>query len=69
MTDDEPVLNLGTWAKNQRVAYRNNELSTERIDKLDRVSFMWSWLDNSWDVYYDALCRYAQAMNDKDENG
>jgi len=32
---------LGTWASNLRASYRKDELETEKIDKLNRIGFIW----------------------------
>ncbi len=40
------------------------------MDKLEKIGLKWvSPTSVTWDTMYDALCRYAQAKRDEDENG
>ena len=67
-------MKLGNWVGTQRKNFKMNELSSERVHKLEEVGFNWGagtgkTHDESWNTMYDALRRYAQEQRDKDANG
>ncbi len=46
-TDDEPALKLGVWINNQRTLYKNNKISQERLDKLEKLGLVWNARQNN----------------------
>ena len=53
---------LGPWAHKQRQAYKNRNLSTDRITMLESIGFKWSTPPNSaWEKRYEELCQYRDA--------
>ena len=57
-----PALRL--WCSRQRSAYKNNELSPERIQRLESIGFTWDALDAGWEQMFAALTAYKQAHGD-----
>ncbi|OEU15745.1 hypothetical protein FRACYDRAFT_269474 [Fragilariopsis cylindrus CCMP1102] len=49
---------LGSWANTQRWKFKNNELSEERINHLESISFVWS--DVQWTAMYHKLAEYKR---------
>lgn len=52
----EDGIRVGAWAITQRMAYRNNKLSQDRIDKLNSINFKWikaTYMRNSWDEMFE----------------
>jgi hypothetical protein len=56
----EVDLKLGNWVKNQRIYYNNKQLSTERINRLDSISFVWAPNDARWMEMYSKLIEYKK---------
>lgn len=46
---------LYAWIMSQRVKYNKNDLSSQRIDKLNQLNFIWNLQDKSWDEKYQKL--------------
>ncbi len=57
--------NLSQWLVNQRLKYRNNQLSQERIDKLNALEIVWDYND-IWEQYYDAAKRFYEKNGNLD---
>jgi hypothetical protein len=55
---------LSLWCSRQRSAYKNNELPSERIKRLEGVGFKWDPLDAGWEQMFAALTAYKQAHGD-----
>jgi hypothetical protein len=57
---------LSRWASAQRRAYHLRELSAERVDLLNKISFTWESAasENLWQDYYAQLKAYHQANGD-----
>jgi len=46
---------LGTWVKNQRRSLKNKTISNEKIEKLNKLNFIWSYFEEQWIVMYKQL--------------
>ena len=56
---------LGPWVNNQRLAYKQNKMSVERIDALESIGFEWSMhKDTSWWKRFGELEVYKQEQGD-----
>ena len=55
---------LGIWCSGQRQAYKANELSADRIARLDQLGFIWNKLETSWEQMIVELTSYKQAHGD-----
>ena len=49
---------LGEWCSTQRKAHRNQELSSERLARLEEVGFVWNQYDMEWAEKYEQLVAY-----------
>ena len=54
---------LAIWLGDQRNYYRRNQLSKERLDKLNSIDFLSTIYDDTWNNYFEALKEF------KDING
>ena len=54
---------LGTWTTIQRQAYKNNKLSEERFNKLEKIGFVWVVYDHLWNVGFLKLKEYSKKNN------
>ncbi|MGG1650470.1 helicase associated domain-containing protein [Paenibacillus sp. NRS-1775] len=51
--------NLGKWVSIQRTFYRNNKLSTRRIEKLSEINFEWKISNEEcWNKKFSLLLKY-----------
>ena len=55
---------FGAWVNSQRLARRQNTLSSDRIARLDAIGFVWEPFDASWEEMYGALVAYQHAHGD-----
>ena len=56
-----PNPELGTWVNKQRVAYKDNDLSKDRIIKLESISFKWRiYVMIPWMDMYERLQKYKK---------
>ncbi len=55
---------LFTWCSGQRYAYVNNRLSTESIERLEKIGFVWRPIDAAWEEKFDALSNYKSTYGD-----
>ncbi|HEV7379352.1 MAG TPA: Helicase associated domain protein, partial [Dyadobacter sp.] len=46
---------LGKWVSTQRVTWKHNRLSQNRIALLDAIGFTWDLLDEQWNQYFQYL--------------
>jgi len=53
---DNPA--LGVWCSTQRRAIKKEELSADRITRLEALSFVWDALDAGWEEMFQALTAY-----------
>ena len=51
---------LGKWVSNQRTSYTKNDLSIERINRLESIGFVWDPLDAQWRGMYSKLVAYKK---------
>ncbi len=49
---------LGKWVVVQRKVYKDNKLSTERIELLNKLSFVWDILEHKWNENYQELKKF-----------
>ncbi len=61
--DSKQYPKLGIWVSVQRKEYKNNNLSEERLQKLNEINFDWNPSDNLWNYMYNEL------VNFKNTNG
>ncbi|MEO5571944.1 MAG: Helicase associated domain protein [Bacteroidia bacterium] len=52
---------LAAWLNNQRVNYRNNQVSNDKIEKLNSLHFSWEPSDESWMEKFLLLKKYKDA--------
>ncbi|MEN8250939.1 MAG: Helicase associated domain protein [Bacteroidota bacterium] len=50
---------FGVWCRTQRIQRRKNKLSQARINKLEKLGFIWD-MQVSWDEMYSALISYKK---------
>lgn len=50
--------NLGVWASVQRMYYKKNQLSSDRIEKLNALGFIWDSGDFVWNEKYEELHKF-----------
>jgi superfamily II DNA or RNA helicase len=58
-------INIGDWITTQRVKYKNNKLSQDRIKKIESLED-WIWFtdyDNIWNTNYNSLKKYVETYN------
>ncbi len=51
---------LATWVSNQRQAYRKEELSKERVARLEALGFEWDPSAASWEAMFQALVAFKE---------
>ena len=51
---------LGMWCSNQRVLRNSGSLPQERIEKLDKLGFVWDARDERWNTSYRLVKRYIE---------
>ena len=49
---------LGNWTSNQR--HLNRQLSPDRLDRLNRLGFVWNLLDAAWETGFSHLVAYKE---------
>ena len=49
---------LGVWLANQRIAYKNEKLSQERINLLESIGMVWDPLEAQWQINYKLTEQY-----------
>jgi hypothetical protein len=49
---------LGQWCASQRKAYKDKKLPPERVQRLDRLGFVWDQTEAAWDEMFAALTEY-----------
>ena len=66
--DRKNKVRLGKWCGHQRTAKKNNKLSLDRIEKLDKLGFIWNlreYLDDKqWNEKYAHLVKYFNENGD-----
>ncbi|OEU07444.1 hypothetical protein FRACYDRAFT_197745 [Fragilariopsis cylindrus CCMP1102] len=51
---------LGHWVQTQRKSYDKKQLSTDRINRLESISFVWDSYDVQWMESYSKLVEYKK---------
>lgn len=59
----ENGIKLGKWLAKQRYLYSKNQLSEDRIRKLESLFVSWNYLEDRWNMHYSYLKEYY------DQNG
>lgn len=59
-TKDEETKQLVSWMNWVRSKYRSGELSTEQIQLLEDIHFVWDRKADLWDSYFELVCRFYQ---------
>ena len=58
---DKNGYNLGFWISNQRVKYKNDTLSEDRIKKLEKIGMMFENVnDDTWNKMYELAKKYYE---------
>ena len=52
---------LSYWVSTQRGNYRKGSLSSDRIERLEQLGFIWNTIENSWEENYSALIGFKRA--------
>ena len=55
---------LGSWISSQRINYKSNKLSKERIDLLEKIGMVWDVIDANWNEMYAIAQQYYEENND-----
>ena len=56
----EENINLGNWILNQRKNYKNNKLSKEKIEMLEKIEMSWSLSFDKWEEMYKHAKNYYE---------
>ena len=59
---DNPA--LATWCNRQRVIFKNNKLSPDRVTRLKELGFVWDPHEVAWEEMFAALAAYKHALGD-----
>lgn len=51
-------VHLGQWISTQRQANKKNELSPQKIEKLEKIGMIWNPMQSSWKKYYELAKKY-----------
>jgi len=51
---------LGTWTQQQRKAYKKESLSSDRIEKLKALDFVFDIVNTAWELMYLDLCSFKK---------
>jgi len=52
---------LGWWVQWQRKSRKAHHLDRERIKRLDKLGFVWSWRGDRWEAQFTALVAFRKA--------
>lgn len=52
---------LSNWCNSQRTAYNQERISTDRIEKLERIGFVWDTTDSRWHARYRELAGFQES--------
>jgi len=65
--NDEGNRSLGLWGRTQRKSYKKNTLSSDRIQQLNSICFVWDLCDHSWNEN-EICCALKGAVKQEDRN-
>ncbi|GMI14727.1 hypothetical protein TrLO_g12523 [Triparma laevis f. longispina] len=57
-------INIGSWVQSQRAEKKKGKLSADRVEKLDKIGFVWDPLGVEWEENFQALTEYKKAEGD-----
>lgn len=57
-------LRLAKWCSHQSTLYKNNNLSADRVKRLDQLGFVWAKLAAYWEEMFAALTAYKRSHGD-----
>jgi len=55
---------LGFWQTNQKSAYKKGKLDKDRIERLEKIGFVWDELDQAWEMGYQKTLKYKKQFED-----
>jgi superfamily II DNA/RNA helicase len=55
---------LGSWQSVQMKAYNKGTLNNERINKLEKIRFIWNKLEEAWEIGYQEILKYKRKFGD-----
>ena len=58
-------LQLYTWCAVQRLKHKKNKISREKIEKLDKIGFIWNMQDHVWKLNIEILKQYRKDFPDR----
>lgn len=53
-------ITVGSWVREQKKRYYKNKLSTDKIDKLNKIGIVWDLDEKHWDEVYEKLCQFIE---------
>lgn len=53
-------IRLARWIVSQRGKYNKDKLTSERIQKLDKIGYAWDPFTRNWDKNFEKLCEYKK---------
>ena len=62
---DPKIKYLATWVQTQRQFYKNNKLTQDRIDLLNKINFVFEPIDEQWFENYNKFIEYINEHNGK----
>jgi len=60
-TENKQLVN---WVSTQRTKYRNKNITSDQINRLEKIDFIWDISELQWDSMYDELKEYKQEYGD-----
>ncbi|MDB4411573.1 Helicase associated domain protein [bacterium] len=51
---------FANWINTQRTLKKNKQLQPERLKRLDGIGFVWDWLQEKWDNWFQQLRAYKE---------
>ena len=52
--------NLGSWLQDQRKAYGQHRLTSDKVQALEAMGIKWRYLDETWNAYYEQVKEHYQ---------
>ncbi len=57
---------LGSWVGIQRSYFKKNKLSKDKIEKLNKIGFVWNLFDAAWHEMFNAIYEFKQSTGHLD---